>query len=517
MAAQDNSPDPDSAVNGEVDELEFGKRRVAELEALASPSATGRQPPIWRPLRRYQNHRNGKAAQEKAAKAARRRWPLWVLVAGGTLVVTVIGFGFFGWLTWLLSHQPWPWRDPDGWRAFFSHVDGTEMFDAARTTATILAIIGIGGAALVAYRRQDTAERAHEVAIEAQQTATEQLRLDSRKYELDRQRHELETDKHKLDNDRRADDRERELRARFTTIAEQLGSDNYAVRHAGAYALASLADDWHNFGKDNERQVCVNLLCAQLRTPRPQVQFYDDNNVPEDTGDSPEDLEVRKTIVDQIRLHRSSKIEDPDDWRPCRLDLAGADLSGFNFNETDLQGANLDGADLSRATLVAANLTGASLVRAMLDATDFTAANLTKAELQSSRTKAVSNSARNRVVFQNAILQGSWFTDASLPHADFERASLSGAKLTNADLVMATFTKAQLIDANCANAKFMKASFKDADVRGADFSTAVIADANFRGARHSGKTRWPDGAVPEFLQGRKARGVDDPPEPPVPQ
>ncbi len=499
-------------VDGEVVDAELAGRRRAAIEALKSGTPTEHQPPIWRPLRRYRLRRNTKVTKEKAAKAARRRWPLWVLVAGGTLVVTAIGFGFFGWLAWLLSDQPWPWRDPDGWRAFFSHVDGTEIFDAARTTATILAIIGIGGAAFVAYRRQDTAERAHEVAIEAQQTATEQLRLDSRKYELDRQRHKLETDKHKLDNDRRADDRERELRARFTTIAQQLGSDNYAVRHAGAYALASLADDWHNFGKDNERQVCVNLLCAQLRTPRPQVQFYDDNGLPEDTGDSPEDLEVRKTIVDQIRLHRSSKTEDPDDWRPCRLDLAGADLSGFSFNETDLQGANLDGADLSHATLVAANLTGASLVRAMLSAADFTAADLTRAELQSSRTKMVSNSDINtkRVVFRNAILQGSWFTEASLPNADFERANLSGARLMKADLVIAGFNKAQLIDANCTNGKFAKASFKDADVRGADFSTADITDANFQDARHSGRTRWPDGAVPEVLQSRKARGAGDP-------
>ena len=68
----------------------------------------------------------------------------------------------------LLSRQPAPWHDPNGWPAFISQVDGTKIFDAARITATLLAIIGIGGAALVAYRRQDTAERAHEVTIAAQ-------------------------------------------------------------------------------------------------------------------------------------------------------------------------------------------------------------------------------------------------------------------------------------------------------------------------------------------------------------
>ena len=110
------------------------------------------------------------------------------------------------------------------------------MFDAARTTATILAVIGVGAAALVAYRRQDTAEltykfnvEAHQVeidaqktageqlkvSIDAQKTAAEQLQLDSQKYDLDRQRHQLE-------EERRKDDRERELRARFKTTFEQL-------------------------------------------------------------------------------------------------------------------------------------------------------------------------------------------------------------------------------------------------------------------------------------------------------
>jgi hypothetical protein len=67
-----------------------------------------------------------------------------------------------------------------GYLAWWSHVDGAALFDAARTTATILAVIGVGAAALVANRRQDTAEQTykltvqgHKVAIEAQQTAVE--------------------------------------------------------------------------------------------------------------------------------------------------------------------------------------------------------------------------------------------------------------------------------------------------------------------------------------------------------
>ncbi|MGE2772597.1 hypothetical protein ACQGAO_30720 [Rhodococcus sp. 1.20] len=61
---------------------------------------------------------------------------------------------------------------------------------------------------------------------------------------------------------------ERHLRERYATCAEQLGSTNFAIRLAGVYALASLADDWHEVGNDSERQVCIELLCGYLRTER---------------------------------------------------------------------------------------------------------------------------------------------------------------------------------------------------------------------------------------------------------
>jgi hypothetical protein len=266
--------------------------------------------------------------------AAGHRRSLAELVAWGTTAVVVLGGAIFGWLAWLQSHRPAPWNDRDGWWSWLSHVDGTAMFDASRTTATILAVIGVGGAALVAYRRQATAElkyeidaQAHQVAIEAQVTAAEQLELDSQKYELDRQRHQL-------DEERRRDDRERELRARFAAIAEQLDSKLFAVRHAGAYALASLADDWHHFGNDSEREVCVNLLCAQLRTPRPDTIV--------EPLLSASDTEVRRTMVALLRSHLPLDPNSAEDtWTACPIDLAGADLSDLDFSESDLRGAVL--------------------------------------------------------------------------------------------------------------------------------------------------------------------------------
>jgi hypothetical protein len=61
-----------------------------------------------------------------------------------------------------------------------------------------------------------------------------------------------------------AEQRTRTLNERFATAAEQLGSDEPAVRLAGVYAMAGLADDWKE--KEN-RQTCVDVLCAYLRMP----------------------------------------------------------------------------------------------------------------------------------------------------------------------------------------------------------------------------------------------------------
>jgi len=59
-----------------------------------------------------------------------------------------------------------------------------------------------------------------------------------------------------------AEQRTRTMNERFATAAEQLGDDKPAVRLAGVYAMAGLADDW----KEN-RQTCVDVLCAYLRMP----------------------------------------------------------------------------------------------------------------------------------------------------------------------------------------------------------------------------------------------------------
>jgi len=60
-----------------------------------------------------------------------------------------------------------------------------------------------------------------------------------------------------------AEQRTRTLNERFATAAGQLGSDKQpALRLAGVYAMAGLADDW-----PENRQTCIDVLCAYLRLP----------------------------------------------------------------------------------------------------------------------------------------------------------------------------------------------------------------------------------------------------------
>jgi uncharacterized protein YjbI with pentapeptide repeats len=442
--------------------------------------------------RRSSNKRDQSTDTTTAARLPKpHRMPLLVLVVVGTIAVTVLGVALFGWLAWLLSHQPAPWHDPNGWRAWVSQVDGAKMFDSARTTATLLAIIGVGGAALVAYRRQDSVERSHQVAIDAQETAVKQFKLDSDKYELDRERHQLETE-------RRTDDRERELRSRFTTIAEQLGSNNFGVRHAGAYALASLADDWHRFGNDTERQVCVDLLCAQLRSPR-QREEIETEEYGTHWRDSPEDIEVRKTMVALIRSHRPvTGADDPNNWKCCSIDLSGADLSTFILNETDLSSANLDDANLSHTRLVGADLSEAMMARVAVAGTNFTEANLTRATLASASFSDTAEEA-DRAVFDRAELYCAYLTSSFLPGAKFNTANLQGAIIHNARLHRASFADANLVDASLIHSTLDGVNFRNADLRGTNFAYADVSGAKFTRAQHNDRTNWADGVLPDGL------------------
>jgi hypothetical protein len=119
-----------------------------------------------------------------------------------------------------------------------------------------------------------------------------------------------------------------QLAQRYTTAADQLGHEKPAVRLAGVYAMARLADDW-----DDQHQVCIDVLCAYLRMP------YDPDPASEKHREG--EREVRHTIIRLIRDH----LQDPSAltaW--CGRDL---DFSNATFDGGDFTGAKFTGGKVS--------------------------------------------------------------------------------------------------------------------------------------------------------------------------
>ncbi len=117
-------------------------------------------------------------------------------------------------------------------------------------------------------------------------------------------------------------DRIRVFNERFTAIAAQLGDAQPAVRLAGVHAMAGLADDW----KQN-RQTCVDVLCAYLRLPHDPDPG--DSAAPAEQAAYRTDREVRHTIIRLIGTHL--RLGAPVPWYGLNFDFTGAVFDGGDF------------------------------------------------------------------------------------------------------------------------------------------------------------------------------------------
>jgi hypothetical protein len=120
-----------------------------------------------------------------------------------------------------------------------------------------------------------------------------------------------------------AEQRTRTLNERFATAAGQLGDDQpAAVRMAGVYAMAGLADDW-----PENRQTCVDVLCGYLRMP------YE----PDPGGEAPglerlafrASREVRHTVIRVITAHLRDGAAVS--WQGLDFDFTGVVFDGGDF------------------------------------------------------------------------------------------------------------------------------------------------------------------------------------------
>jgi hypothetical protein len=232
-----------------------------------------------------------------------------------------------------------------------------------------------------------------------------------------------------------AEQRTRMLNERFATAAGQLGDDKPpAVRLAGVYAMAGLADDW-----PENRQTCVDVLCAYLRMP------YEPD--PGDEAPGPERLafrasrEVRHTVIRVITAHL--KAGAAVSWQGLDLDFAGVVFDGGDFTGAEFSGGTVSfgGAMFSGGT----------------------------------------------VSFGGAVFSGGT-VDFSGGTVDLGGAEFSGAEVR---FVMAAFSGSQVDFRGAAfsggEVRFVRAAFSGGEVR---FGDAVFsgAEVHFGGAEFSGGT-----------------------------
>src|SRR5215467_13602177 len=138
-----------------------------------------------------------------------------------------------------------------------------------------------------------------------------------------------------------AEQRIRTLNERFDTVAEHLGGDKPpAVRVAGVYAMAGLADDW-----PEHRQMCVEVLCAYLRMPY-EPEPGDDAAVEKRLAFQAS-REIRHTVVRVIAAHLNGTA--PVSWCGLNFDFAGAVFDGGDFSGAKFPGGtvNFVGAEFS--------------------------------------------------------------------------------------------------------------------------------------------------------------------------
>ncbi|TAP43176.1 hypothetical protein [Arthrobacter sp. S39] len=209
-------------------------------------------------------------------------------------------------------------------------------FEVIRNAVTTAAALGVGITLFFSYRRQQTAEQNQRVAEQNQRVAALAQLTAAKAQRTAADALELSNKQHALDQDRRKDAVTAELRTRYAQTAEQLGSSHLPVRLAGVYSLAALADDWADIGNEDERQVCVDLLCAYFRSEQPG-----------------EDAAVKRELADAtlqvIKERLGTATQDRKFWGSSRIRLheAGqlpslAHITLERGGELSIRGASVD-------------------------------------------------------------------------------------------------------------------------------------------------------------------------------
>lgn len=369
-----------------------------------------------------------------------------------TLIVVVLGVAISTVVAWILglivygslpgTVVPGPATGEEGW------------LSPIKVALTVAAGIGGAVALVVAYRKQRQAERQ-----EHRDVAAERRAIEAAAREVDRA-----------------------FRDRYGVAVEQLGHPNATVRLAGVYALANLADAW-----TEQRQQCVDVLCAHLRLPWDhdpadplairQTQTVEGATTTTLTyADQHGEREVRETILRVIGAHLK-----PDATR-AGGEESWSTLSSLNFQGAVLPDLDWGSCDIPNVNFFSATFTGVA---------DFIEAGFNGNAMFASSTfddygRFGGAVFKGHAVFSHAeFTEGAGFGQATFCDAHFSQAQFSRrANFDEAQFGLdATFYRATFAD----HASFFKSVF-EGDV---DFLHAVFAGnvdglaTSFKGKRTS--------------------------------
>ncbi|MCP2325667.1 hypothetical protein HDA40_004174 [Hamadaea flava] len=125
--------------------------------------------------------------------------------------------------------------------------------------------------------------------------------------------------------------------------------ESAAVRLAGIYAMAGLADDW-----PSGRQTCIDVLCAYLRMPyQPDFQAQAAARTRWKEGEREVRLSIITVIRDHLRDHRGDQERMASTWQGRSMDFTGAVFDGGDFSHAVFAGGIVD---FSRATFTGGNV-----------------------------------------------------------------------------------------------------------------------------------------------------------------
>lgn len=225
----------------------------------------------------------------------------------------------------------------------------------------------------------------------------------------------------------------------FGAAAAQLGDSDVAVRIAGVYAMAGVADEFSGSGR---RQQCVNVLCGYLRLPfEPSdgaSHLVSRSESIEEAGARVEriyqlrqnDSIVRRTIVDVIVQHLRPSA--PVSWSHCDFYLNGAVIEKPDFRDAIFAGRHVSftrARFIGPVTFERARFTGPHITfrgatfrdgPVMFDQVEFATVGPVAAEPRGGGTTFAEAVFHCEVSFENAVFHG--------PRSTFDNTTFSGAR-----------------------------------------------------------------------------------------